>query len=226
MHNVSTGQLRRAITRYIFTVTITAVYSGSTETVFEGQLSELSNCHTAEAFLAYLDSFIATRLTESYFDVTLPDELKTSSTQSPTWCAFVASQIVLGSQVWLGTTTVSTLLDIGSSGSKRAYDKHHIFPKNYLKANGINKDVECNQVANFVFLDYPTNIEISDQAPGEYAPHFRNKLGEDAFRRSCEANAIPDDFWMLPYPGFLKARRMLMAQTIHSAYDKLSKNVA
>ena len=219
-------KLRRAMTRYIFTVTVNATYSGSSETYFEGQLNDIKGRTTADDFLSYIDEFVATIFTESYFTVTLPAELKTSSTKAPTWCAFVAAQNVLGSQVWLGTTAISSLLSVGSSGTKRAYDKHHIFPKNYLKANGINKDVECNQVANFVFLDYPTNIEISDQAPGEYAPHFRKKLGEDAFRRSCEANAIPDDFWMLPYPEFLKARRMLMAQTIHSAYDKLSKNVA
>ena len=223
--NVPTGQLRRAITRYIFTVTITAVYSGSTETVFEGQLSELSNCHTAEDFLAYIDSFIATRLTESYFDVTLPDELKTSSTQSPAWCAFVASQIVLGSQVWLGTTTVSTLLSIGSSGSKRAYDKHHIFPKNHLNSIGIDNKIERNQVANYVFIDYQTNIEISDKSPAEYVPKYRKMLGKEAFDKSCEINAIPSGFENMTYADFLKTRRILMAQIIKAAYLKLTREL-
>lgn len=119
---ISANKLRHALTRYIFTVTVNATYSGSSETMFEGQLAELKNCSTPEDFLAYIDGFIATRFTESYFEITLPDELKTSSTQAPTWCAFVASQIVLGAQVWLGTSTVATLLAVGSSGSKRAFD--------------------------------------------------------------------------------------------------------
>lgn len=222
--NVPALQLRRAMTRYIFTVTVNATYSGSSETYFEGQLNDLKGRKTAEDFLAYIDEFISTLFTESYFTVTLPAELKTSSTQAPTWCAFVAAQNVLGAQVWLGTTAVSSLLAVGSSGTKRAYDKHHIFPKNYLKSNGIEKDVDCNQIANFVFLDYPTNIEISDKAPAEYAPLFRRKLGEDAYRRSCVINAIPPDFETLSYDEFLKVRRELMARIIKVAFDKLSNN--
>ncbi len=222
--NVPALQLRRAMTRYIFTVTVNATYSGSSETYFEGQLNDLKGRQTAEDFLAYIDDFIDTLFTESYFTVTLPAELKTSSTQAPTWCAFVASQNVLGAQVWLGTTAVSSLLSVGSSGTKRAYDKHHIFPKNHLKSLGIEKDVDCNQIANYVFLDYPTNIEISDKAPAEYAPHFRRKLGDDAYRRSCEINAIPPDFETLSYDDFLKARRELMAKTIRAAFEKLSSD--
>lgn len=215
-------QLRRAMTRYIFTVTVNSTYSGSSETIFEGQLNDLKERKAADDFLTYLDEFIATRLTESYFTVTLPAELRTSKTTSPTWCAFVASQNVLGAQVWLSTTPLLSLLNVGSSGTKRAYDKHHIFPKNYLKSIGIKKEVDYNQIANYIFLDYQTNIDILDQAPAEYAPHFRQKLGEDAFRRSCEINAVPPDFETLSYEDFLKARRELMAKTIRAAFEKLS----
>lgn len=190
--------------------------------MFEGQLAELKNCSKPEDFLAYIDGFIATRFTESYFDVTLPDELKTSSTQAPTWCAFVASQIVLGAQVWLGTSTVSTLLSVGSSGTKRAYDKHHIFPRNYLNSIGIDKTVDRNQVANFVFIDYQSNIEISDKSPAEYVPEFSKRIGEEAFVKSCQMNAIPPQLENLTFADFLKARRILMAQMIKAAYLKLS----
>ena len=222
---IPANKLRRALTRYIFTVMVNATYSGSSETMFEGQLAELKNCNTPEDFLAYIDGFIATRFTKSYFDVTLPDELKTSSTQAPTWCAFVASQIVLGAQVWFGTSTVSTLLSVGASGSKRAYDKHHIFPKNYLNSIGINRNVDRNQVANFVFIDYQSNIEISDRAPAEYLLEYRNRLGEEAFAETCEMNAIPSGLETMTYASFLKARRVLMAQMIKAAYLKLSGEV-
>ena len=189
--------------------------------MFEGQLAELKNCKNPEDFLEYIDGFIATRFTESYFDVTLPEELKTSSTQAPTWCAFVASQIVLGAQVWLGTSTVSTLLSVGSSGSKRAYDKHHIFPKNYLNSIGITKNVDRNQVANFVFIDYQSNIEISDRSPSEYVAEYRKQIGAETFSKSCNTNAIPANLDTMTYSEFLKARRVLMAQMIKAAYLKL-----
>ena len=218
---VPASKLRRALTRYIFTVTVNATYSGSSETMFEGQLAELKNCKNPEDFLEYIDGFIATRFTDSYFDVTLPEELKTSSTQAPTWCAFVASQIVLGAQVCLGTSTVSTLLSVGSSGSKRAYDKHHIFPKNYLNSIGITKNVDRNQVANFVFIDYQSNIEISDRSPSEYVAEYRKQIGAETFSKSCNTNAIPANLDTMTYSEFLKARRVLMAQMIKAAYLKL-----
>lgn len=219
---VTAKKLQLAITRYIFAVTITSTYSGSPESKFEEQLAELNNCRTADDFITYLDNFITTRFTRSYFDITLPNELKTSSSKAPSWCAFIASQNVLGSQVWLGTSPISALLAIGSSGTKQAYDKHHIFPQNYLNKNGIDKKVDRNQVANYVFIDYQSNINISDKAPAEYVPEYRDLLGEKTFTESCKANAIPPDFENMTYADFLKARRKLMAKIIENAYKKLS----
>ncbi|MDD5831985.1 MAG: hypothetical protein PUC98_00650, partial [Clostridiales bacterium] len=60
------------------------------------------------------------------------------------------------------TTPLSQFFTIGSSGSKSSIDKHHIFPKNYLTSIGFEDDRDRNQIANFTYIDYPTNIEISD----------------------------------------------------------------
>ena len=49
---------------------------------------------------------------------------------------------------------------MGTSGTKNAIDKHHIFPKNYLTGIGFDSDRDRNQIANFTYLDYATNIEI------------------------------------------------------------------
>ena len=96
-----------------------------------------------------------------------------------------------------------------------------IFPRNYLNSIGIDKTVDRNQVANFVFIDYQSNIEISDKSPAEYVPEFRKRIGEEAFAKSCEMNAIPPDLEKMSYSDFLKARRVLMAQMIKAAYLKL-----
>lgn len=103
--------------------------------------------------------------------------------------------------------------------------QHHIFPKNYLNSIGINRNVDRNQVANFVFIDYQSNIEISDRAPAEYLLEYRNRLGEEAFAETCEMNAIPSGLETMTYASFLKARRVLMAQMIKAAYLKLSGEV-
>lgn len=78
-----------------------------------------------------------------------------------------------------------------------------------------------NQIANFTYLDYVTNIDISDKAPQEYVPHYRQKLGEADYRKACENHALPEHFENLDYLEFLKQRRVLMARVVRKAYDKL-----
>ena len=75
------------------------------------------------------------------------------------------------------TTPLSSIFLPGSSGTKNALDKHHIFPKNYLANLGIKNDRDRNQTANFTFLDYNTNINIADKPPNEYFEDYRAKLG-------------------------------------------------
>ena len=97
----------------------------------------------------------------------------------------------------------------------------HIFPKNYLKNYGFESDRDRNQTANFTYLDYATNIDISDDPPIEYVGRYREKLGEEAYRRSCREHALPEDFQKMEYPRFLELRRTLMAQVVKTAYQKL-----
>lgn len=104
---------------------------------------------------------------------------------------------------------------------KKAVDKHHIFPKNYLAEIGIEDDRERNQIANFTYLDYATNIDISDNPPADYIERYREKLGEEAFAKTCEENALPEGFEKMSYQEFLQARRPLMAKIIRKAYDRL-----
>ena len=101
--------------------------------------------------------------------------------------------------------------------------KHHIFPKHYLEKIGYDNDRDRNQIANFTYLDYTTNIDISDEAPAEYVSRYREKLGEEGYRLACAQNALPENFEQLPYPEFLKQRRLLMAQIVKKAYNELDK---
>lgn len=110
---------------------------------------------------------------------------------------------------------------LGSSGTKNAIDKHHIFPKNYLTGIGFTSDRDRNQIANFTYLDYATNIEISDKAPQDYVSHYRQKLGEEGYRKTCKEHALPDNFENMDYMEFLSQRRILMAQTVRKAYQRL-----
>lgn len=218
--------LAKLIRRWAFVSTITGYYTNSVETDAETQLKELLEIDpkTPAAFTERLNRAMESRFTDSYFSVTLPEDLQTSGTQSPVWLGFVASQIILDAHILFGTQLVQGYLLPGASGKKKAVDIHHIFPRNFLENNGYqDKDRLINQVANFVYLNYATNIDVSDDAPSVYSEKYKAQIGVDAFLRSCEENAIPANFGELPYEEFLAQRRRLMAQKIKMAYEKLSR---
>lgn len=220
-YKVETVILNRIIKKWFFMAAITYFYSGSTETEVEKQFADLRSVKTAEEFVRYLENSIANRFTDDYFKVTLPGELNSSSAISPAWYGYVASQIVLNNPMLFSNSTLVNFMLPGASGTKNAIDRHHIFPKNYLSGIGFDSDRDRNQIANFTFLDYATNIDISDDAPAEYISRYKTTLGEESYKRHCKNHALPDDFESLEYMDFLDKRRQLMANIIKEAYKKL-----
>ena len=216
-YRVASLQLNKIISKWFFMSAITYFYTGSTESEVERQFADLRNVNTAEEFVAYLEKNIASRFTDDYFNLTLPNELNTSSAISPAWYGYIASQIVLNTPLLFSTSGVAKYLLPGVNGTKNAIDKHHIFPKNYLTQLGYTTDRDRNQVANFTYLDYVTNIDISDDAPATYIDRYKNKLG-DSYKTHCENHCLPNDFEKMDYMEFLDERRRLMAQLIKKAF--------
>lgn len=214
-------KLNQVITKWIFMATITLFYTGSTESEVEKQFADLRDVKDAEGFVSYLESVIETRFTDDYFAYTLPSSLEGSSANSPAWFGYVASLIVLGTPMLFSTAPLSQHFVVGSSGDKSSIDRHHIFPKNYLTQIGYDNDRDRNQIANFTYLDYNTNIDIGDKAPAEYVGEYRQKLGEEGYALTCKQNALPLGFEEMEYQDFLKQRRLLMAETVRAAYRKL-----
>lgn len=222
-YKVSSVELQKIVRKWIFMSTITGFYTVSTETKVEKQFADLRDIHTANEFVEYLDSEISNRFTDDYFKYTLPSELNSSSATSPAWYGYVAAINVLGTPMLFSTTPLSQYFALGSSGDKSSVDKHHIFPKHYLETIGYDNDRDRNQIANFTYLDYSTNIDISDAPPEEYVNRYREKLGNEGYKLACAQNALPENFEKLTYPEFLKRRRILMAQIIKKAYIKLNQ---
>ena len=46
-------------------------------------------------------------------------------------------------------------------------DIHHIYPKDYLKKNGMDKS-QYNQIANFVYAQTEINVQVGNKAPQVY----------------------------------------------------------
>ena len=220
-YNVSPLVLRHAIIRWIFMSTITSFYSSSPETTVERQMADLRNIHNGEEFVRYLDDMVKLRMNETYFSVELVKDLVSSSASSPLWFGYIASINVLGTPMLFSNTPQSKYWLIGTDGEKKSIDKHHIFPKHYLETIGIASDRDRNQLANFTYLDYNTNIDISDDEPALYVERYKSKLGEDNYAKHLADNAIPLGFEHLDYFEFLDERRKLMAGIIKKAYMKL-----
>lgn len=222
-YNVPSLELQKIVRKWIFMSTITLFYTGSAETEVEKQFADLRDVKTADEFVRYLDSVISNKFTDDYFTYSLPTELNSSSATSPAWYGYIAAINVLGTPMLFSTTQLSYYLNLGTNGNKNSVDKHHIFPKNYLEKIGFDSDRDRNQIANFTYLDYQTNIDISDAPPMEYVKRFKTKLGEESYKLSCEQNALPENFENMPYQEFLNQRRLLMAQIVKKAYMKLDK---
>lgn len=220
-YKLDASQLRKCISKWFFMSTITYFYTGSTESEVEKQFADLRDIHTADEFIAYIDQVIDTHFTDDYFNLTLPNELNSAAAISPAWYGYIAAQIVLNTPMLFSNTPISKYFVLGASGTKNPIDKHHIFPKKYLTDIGYTNDRDRNQIANFTYLDYATNIEISDQAPKDYVAYYRQKLGEDGYRKACEDHALPVGFENIEYPEFLKQRRLLMAQIVRKAYERI-----
>lgn len=223
-YNVSPMVLRQAIIRWIFMSTITSFYSSSPESTVERQMADLRNIHNADEFVNYLDNSVKMRMNDTYFSVELVNDLTSSAAASPLWFGYIAAINVLGTPMLFSNTPQSKYLVIGTSGDKKSIDKHHIFPKHYLETVGIESDRDRNQLANFTYLDYNTNIDVSDDAPKLYVERFKAKFGEELYAKHLSDNAIPYGFENLDYFEFLNQRRKLMSNIIKKAYDKLWYN--
>ncbi len=221
-YKVNVVELRKVITRWIFMSTITSFYSSSPESTVERQLADLRSIADANGFVAYLNQTIKQRMNDSYFNVELINDLTSSSATSPVWFGYIASVNVLGTPMLFSNTPLSKYWLLGSDGMKKSIDKHHIFPKQYLANIGISDDRDRNQLANFTYLDYNTNIDISDDAPTSYVERYKAKLGEEGYVKACAENALPQNFETLDYFDFLVKRRILMSGIIRKAFEKLS----
>lgn len=181
-----------------------------------------------KGFLNFLEEVEASSLSESFWTVTLPQNLETSSINSPAFNTFIAAQINRNcNSLLMNGIKVADLINSG--------DVHHIFPKAYLKRNGIDSKTKYNQVANYTYLDTQVNKAINDDAPSLYFTEAQQQcenkqiqLGNISDKALLAANfaenCIPDNVAtmdILSYDDFLVERRKMMAAFIEAYYKGL-----
>ena len=87
------------------------------------------------------------------------------------------------------------------------------------------KQVDFNQIANMIYIDYHVNIRISDMPPHEYwslvLEECSDNTREFITENYTESYDLPHEFWNMGYFEFLDERRKLMAGSIKKYFEKL-----
>ena len=213
--------LRNIIARWFFMSSLTARYSSSPETTMEADLARLRSIRNGDDFIGTLDQIIFDTLTEDFWNITLPNSLATSSARSPSLFAYYAALNLLDAQVLFSQMKVSKLIDPALKAKKSAIERHHLFPKNYLKKLDITELRVTNQIANYALVEWTDNIDISDEAPSKYLPRYLERFGEHARKQMYYWHALPEGWESMEYENFLISRRKAIANVIRDGFERL-----
>ena len=220
-YDVEGFKLRNAIARWLFMSLLTGRFTSSPESRMEQDLAELRELKTADQFLARLATVESGTLTDDYWTKTLPLDLATSAGRSPALFGFYAAQTLLGAQALFSQSPVVDLLDPPAQGQKRALERHHLFPKQYLKKQGIESVRDINQIANYALVEWDDNISISDAPPTQYWGKYAERFDQVTLATMMQWHALPEQWWTMSYDQFLAARRPLIAGVIRQGYQRL-----
>jgi hypothetical protein len=214
-------ELKKLIGKWFFMSSITGRYTGSPETIMEMDLARLRGLSTAIEFAKVLDDIIQSQLTRDFWDITLPMDLSTSSSTSPSLYAYYAALYILGANGLFSKLKVSDLLQEGLRSKKSALERHHLFPKAWLNKIGIIEQRETNQIANFALVEWSDNIAISDTAPKDYLPAYLTRLNEEDMRQMYYWHGLFDNWEEFSFEEFLIERRKRIAGVIKDAFEKI-----
>lgn len=213
---------------WFYYATLVSLYTGSFESTVENQLNSIKKMTTLEEYKAYIIDRVEERLTKDYFKITLTgtDGLAVSGSGNNAWYAYVAANNIKNITALFSKSslTVSKLFEPGADGNRKSVEKHHLFPRKYLKSLGYS-DGMINQMANYAYIDWKDNAEILDEAPSVYYPIVCEGMEDEEIIKMEKENALPHGWESMKYEDFLVKRRKLMAAKIKEAYDTLKKNV-
>jgi len=212
------------VRRWFAMSVLTGRYSASPESRFDYDIKQINE----KTFPEFCNTIEEGELSEAYWSVTLPQALETPVTSAPVFHVYLAAQVKANDKGFLSKDiTVNHLVS-------NAGDVHHLFPKNYLKKNGLGRS-SYNQIANFVYMQSEINIRVGDKAPHVYFNELRDQVNNGGLRYggisnlselmdNLHQNAIPEHIFEMDidqYKHFLAERRKLMAMKIKEYYSSL-----
>lgn len=203
---------------------LTGRYSGSPESSFDFDIKQIAN----KPFDEYLKEKEEGELSDAFWNASLPQSLDTSVASSPYFNVFLAAQVKANDKGFLSKDVL-----VGDLIALRG-DIHHLFPRDYLKKNGLNRG-RYNQIANYVYMQSEINIKVGNKPPKEYFELIRSQISEnnqtvsgisseEELRENLKMNCVPieiREMQIADYGEFLNMRRKLMAQKIKEYYFSL-----
>ena len=221
---MKSDDIEHIVRRWYIMSLLTGQYAGNPETAFDLDIRQIDS----QGLLEYSDSLINARLSDSFWDTLLPQQMETSSAISPYFLVFKAAQAKMGDKGFLSRDI--TVRDLLLNRS----DVHHIYPKNLLKKDGLQRG-RYNQIANYAITQSEINIAIGDRSPATYFTHLNEQCNEGPLKyggitseqemlTNFKMNCIPEIMLsgLVPdYNDFLKQRRYLMAQKIKAYFELL-----
>jgi hypothetical protein len=215
--------LKKLIAKWFFMCSITGRYTGSPETAMESDLARLRGIESPEQFKKVLNEIIEGQLTNDFWTLTLPMDLSTSSSTSPSLYAYYAAQYIIGANGLFSKLKISDLLQEGLRSKKSALERHHLFPKAWLERNGVSDQTQRNQIANYALVEWNDNINISDTEPSKYLPNYLSRLTNEDKVKMYYWHALSENWEQMDYFDFLIDRRKRIAQVVKDAYETISK---
>lgn len=218
-------KIEKYVRKWIVMAFLTGRYSGSSESQFDYDIKQTD----ARPFEEFFNDVESARLSDAFWNVELLQRLDTSVATNPVFNVFLASQCKMNARGFLSTDiTIKDLIE-------QRGDVHHIFPRQYLKDNGLPKS-QYNQVANYTYVQAEINIKIGKKAPADYLGYIVNNQcnGDDCkyggitdssdLERNMSENCIPttiSSMTLADYQTFLSQRRVLIAQRLKEYYFSL-----
>lgn len=218
---VDSFRLREIIARWFFFASLTGRYTGSPESRMEQDLAILRDIQTADDFVQVLNRQMMAVLTRDYWEVTLPNELETAAARNTGQFAYYAALCLLDAPVLYSRMKISDLLDPSTKAKKSALERHHLFPRGYLRTIGINERRLVDQVANFALVEWSDNIDVSNRPPSEYVPEMEKRFSPGEIQEMYRLHALPERWYEMTYQDFLKERRKRMAEVIRQGFERI-----
>lgn len=223
-YGVNSVAIESYVKRWFVYSVLTGRYSGSPESSFDFDIKQIS----LKPFNEYLKEKEDGELSDAFWNASLPQSLETSVASSPYFHVFLASQVKANDRGFLSKDVlVSDLISLRG-------DIHHLFPKDYLKKNGLDKS-KYNQIANYVYMQSEINIKVGNKPPKDYFNLVISQLEDNNLQVSgistkeqlfdnLRMNCVPTEILEMKiddYNEFLTLRRKLMATKIKDYYHSL-----